>query len=112
MKTPTCTPVPQLREILDHWLITHGYGEDIYWRTPEQWRASGETTCDDARLHIVMEESPLRSLLNFAWAGWDGCDPDCEADYRAWCALLESHGYFCVLGFAWSAHIYAIIDAL
>jgi hypothetical protein len=99
-------PAERLRETLTAWLSEHDMLRGITWYSRGEWAARGETMCTGAALHVVMEESRLRGLLNFEWAGWGGCEPVSERLYEEFCNLLDGHGYCHEVGFAWSAHFY------
>ena len=70
------------------------------WYSGEEWRARGEHVGADARLVLLIEESPWFMILNHY-------SLDLELEERLH-LLVESQGFSCGLGYTWSLHFYPV----
>jgi hypothetical protein len=90
-------PAAQMQADVEQWLKDND--TQNYWvYSQDQWKARGETMCDDATITIATDGG-------FGWMLY--ADPMLEKeplnDLRD---LIESRGYSVMLGYHWTMHLY------
>jgi hypothetical protein len=103
-------PVHRLRADFERWLVERQCDRGVCFYSAKEWAEKGETMADGAALHLVIEASPLFSLVNTYWDDFPGGVETAQAALNDLNDFLESRGYFYELGYAWSMHLYPISD--
>lgn len=90
--------IDKLTKMLKLWFAKNVIDSDLTFYPIDKWRAREEEYLNDAEI-VITTEGQLYSILNFA-----SDEPICEEFEE----LLESFGYYSVLGYSWCLGIYQI----
>lgn len=90
------TNLARMKAAVTEWLIKEGLLGDAEFYSINDWRARSETFLNDSVLVLVIDGSPLHTILNY---GGDSTEFD---------DLVESFGFYYGLGHSWNMGFYAL----
>lgn len=86
----------RMRETVEEYMIKEGLVGDASFREISQWKARDEPYLNDALLILLIDGSPLHTIMNY------GGDQDEFDD------LVASFGFYAELGFSWCIGFYPL----
>lgn len=88
----------RMEHAINEWMIVQDMLGDAEFLTIDFWRQRGEIYLEDSLLVLVIDGSPLHTLINYG------------GDCREFDDLVESFGFRYELGHSWSIGFYPIDD--
>lgn len=99
-------PVEKVFEDIKAWCVGRNMVPPKYCYTKEQWKARGETMCNDSHGTIIIEDCDLFAPVNGPGAEDPEDQPALDALLADFTDLLNTRGYYYELGYQWTMHLY------